>query len=118
MNKRLATKWVKALRSGEYKQGQHQLRNRPWVWEYDDYGDAIDGSPKGGEVQHCCLGVLYEVVTEKQAPKRGLLPKSVLAQCGMSPDGQEKLVMFNDDRQWSFKKIANWVEKNYQKLRA
>ena len=44
MNKELAFKWVSALRSGNYKQGKNFL-----IFE------------KGGEREHCCLGVLCEI---------------------------------------------------------
>ena len=40
MNKEIKRKWIEALRSGEYKQAQHQLRD----------GDRF-----------CCLGVLCDI---------------------------------------------------------
>ena len=40
MNKDIKKKWIEALRSGEYKQAQHQLRD----------GDCF-----------CCLGVLCDI---------------------------------------------------------
>lgn len=48
MKKAIADKWIQALRSGEFKQGQEALKN--------EYG------------QYCCLGVLCEV---KKVPVTG-----------------------------------------------
>lgn len=45
MDKKLAKKWVKALRSGKYKQTTDNLQD---------------------ETGHCCLGVLCEIQTEKK----------------------------------------------------
>jgi hypothetical protein len=50
MNKNIAKKWVKALRSGKYKQGQGYLKIT------DHEGDSC----------HCCLGVLCELYNEEQ----------------------------------------------------
>lgn len=50
MNKNIAKKWVKALRSGKYKQG-------------DGYLKITDCS---GDSCHCCLGVLCELYNEEQ----------------------------------------------------
>ena len=44
MDKRLKNKWLKALRSRKYKQGQNYLKY---------YADKLP--------EHCCLGVLCEV---------------------------------------------------------
>lgn len=50
MNKKIKEKWIKALLSGEYKQGRYDLRSR------DD--------------RFCCLGVLCDIVgVEWQAPE-------------------------------------------------
>ncbi|MEM9067149.1 MAG: hypothetical protein AAGE52_01545 [Myxococcota bacterium] len=50
MTPELKAKWLKALRSGDYKQGAHQLRTR-----------------KG----YCCLGVLCDVSGAGSWVKRG-----------------------------------------------
>jgi hypothetical protein len=49
MNKRVKKLWLKALRSGKYKQGRLQLCRL-----------NNDGSKR-----HCCLGVLEEVAVEQ-----------------------------------------------------
>lgn len=50
MNKNIAKKWVKALRSGKYKQG----------WGY------LKTTNNEGNPFHCCLGVLCELYNEEQ----------------------------------------------------
>lgn len=49
MKKSIMTKWVKALRSGEYKQGFGYLCN---------------------EGNHCCLGVLCEIAPKSLKVKK------------------------------------------------
>jgi len=49
MNKNIAKKWVKALRSGKYKRGKGYLK------QYN----------KKGELRHCCLGVLCELYNDE-----------------------------------------------------
>lgn len=48
--KELKSKWLEALKSGEYKQGQGALK---------------EISLETGETKHCCLGVLAEVCNWK-----------------------------------------------------
>ena len=50
MSPELKTKWLEALRSGEYRKGKRRLC-------------TID--PKGD--RYCCLGVLYEILHGKEA---------------------------------------------------
>lgn len=49
MNQEYKTKWINALRSGEYKQGKGALRNT-----HDKF---------------CCLGVLYDIATKTEPEK-------------------------------------------------
>ena len=51
MNKEIKTKWVAALRSGEYTQGFDQLRE----------------ITKLGVICHCVLGVLVDVFAEEKS---------------------------------------------------
>jgi hypothetical protein len=48
MNKDIAKKWIKALRSGKYKRGKGYLK------QYN----------KKGELRYCCLGVLCELYND------------------------------------------------------
>ena len=61
MKKDVAKKWVKALRSGKYKQGECYLK------QLNDNGQA----------KHCCLGVLCELYNEsmRQNHKKTLSTK-------------------------------------------
>jgi hypothetical protein len=58
MRKDVAKKWVKALRSGKYKQGQGYLKQ----------------FNSKGQPRHCCLGVLCEIYndTMKNSHKKSL----------------------------------------------
>ena len=108
MTKSLRNRWVKALRSGKYKQGQGELRD-------------IDN-------QFCCLGVLADVcsVTWKR-----LRPNEMWHHCGFTrrecwgtelPSDHSQfglsrpqllaLMRLNDEQGWTFKRIANWIEKH------
>lgn len=116
MKKSIATKWVKALRSGKYKKTTHILK--------DNNG-------------YCCLGVLCEVVG-KSFKKTGpniyvvegcttILPETVCSISGMKtktghfPTGTvynkaESLVAINDHKAKSFRMVANAIEKHWKDL--
>lgn len=133
MKQNIMKKWVKALRSGKYKQGAGSLK------QYNSKG----------ETQHCCLGVLCELYNQqmKKNKKKMLsettwsndsdfshgycrlggkkedLPKEVMKWSGISnnlgsfyrDDKQESLADLNDMGR-KFKTIADIIEKNYEVL--
>ena len=137
MNKTIATKWVKALRSGKYKQGEAYL---------------CQITSKGKK--HCCLGVLTEMYqAEQKAKKKKVLPAKVsktyvdgstavvkygsgecaaeelplavkrwagmegrLGEFDVERDGYYGSLSHMNDDGHSFKKIANFIEKNYENL--
>ena len=144
MRKEVMVKWVKALRSGKFKQGQGTLKQ----------------FNKKGQEQHCCLGVLCELYNEtmKKNKKKMLsetvcdndrdfsygysrfggkkedLPKEVKDWSGIKnslgkfktptdiadkshwyDDGEICLADLNDLGK-KFKTIANIIEKNYEVL--
>lgn len=79
MDTKLKTKWVKALRSGRYKQGCGNLRN-------------LDGT-------YCCLGVLRNVIqpgSELQAEDCGYLHST--HRNGLDRESQIALGHLNDER--------------------
>lgn len=102
-------KWIAALRSGEYKQGNSRLR----------YDDELGSS-------FCCLGVLCEVMGKEVHRSRlgtegylfswsgGGVRKCTaeLPSVIIGLDVQRKLMAQNDDLYWSFSKIADWIEEN------
>ena len=100
MNKRIKKAWVKALRSGEYKQGNGQLCRND---------------------RFCCLGVLYDIAHDGYWHK-GTDGQSWLTDersgeflygedFGLSDDMQENLSDMNDEYQ-SFAQIADYIEQN------
>jgi len=100
MNPEVKTKWVAALRSGEYKQGHYRLRSK--LNEF------------------CCLGVLCEVVGLIEAKDgseymhydgwTAYLPTPIASAAEVSRDTQEELAMLNDAQGLSFGEIADWIE--------
>lgn len=129
MKQNIMKQWVKALRSGKYKQGTGTLK------QYDSKGNA----------QHCCLGVLCELYNQemrknkkKTIPEKIYdndsnfsfgytrfdgscdgLPKSVRDWSGVKNNiGQfetENLADLNDLGK-KFKTIADIIEKNWEVL--
>lgn len=110
MRKEVADLWVKALRSGKYKQGTRKLQ-----------------TPAG----HCCLGVLCAIAPQKHFDSDGLIAgRSLLSQRAVKewagvaeaygeiilPKGQVSLASLNDHRGRSFKHIAAFIERNWEKL--
>lgn len=113
MDKELKNKWIEALRSGEYKQGQGRL-----VQSDDNYAK-----------NYCCLGVLcdvmgmedngnvfqdkysriYETGMYDLTEPLGLTKKVVVK--GKPTVLQDKLIQANDDLGWNFEKIANYLER-------
>lgn len=105
MKKAIKTKWLKALRSGKYRQDTAYL--------------CLKG-------KYCCLGVLAEeigalkdfehsdgaVSCKGTRNAGGMLPARVLKKVGLSNYTARKLADFNDNHGWTFKAIANWIEEN------
>lgn len=121
MNKRIKTKWLKALRSGDYKQGKNVLHS----------------AGKRGNHKFCCLGVLCDLyLNEKKkdwteisddrytklfssSTKREdyiVLPNNVKRWAGLKEnnpsvnDGINTLAGYNDNG-YTFKQIADIIEK-------
>lgn len=103
-------KWVAALRSGKYVQGQNRLTRVVW-------------SKSGKKIRkHCCLGVAGALCG---TPSRllvggtldtGMVPARVLKvfdqNTGRSSGTlQDNLAGMNDDKNRSFKYIASWIER-------
>ena len=110
MNKEWKEKWVTALRSGKYQQGQGVLRSK------DD--------------KFCCLGVLCDLFAketgsidwEEYGPDyafeycAGTLHKRVANETGLARhcDAEGDLITMNDsvNNPATFSEIADWIEKN------
>jgi hypothetical protein len=101
VNPEVKTKWVAALRSGEYKQGRGLLRN--------------------GAGQYCCLGVLCEIQGVPRAKagfqfdgdvERAYMPShAFLNGLGLYLQA-DTVAHMNDDLEHSFSEIADYIEKN------
>lgn len=107
MNQDLKTKWVKALRSGIYKQGQMRLRREVGVGELFSHRGAQP--PK---YEYCCLGVLCEVVGKPYTGSAGGLSWEVSDLAELPWNTQQHLVGINDSGKYSFSQIADWIEEN------
>lgn len=119
MKKDVMEKWVKALRSGEYIQGDGMLRQV----DDDDNGNPV--------VKHCCLGVLCEIVGVEYSGQDGLPPEKAYKAAGITTyDKEDELgpqlpkryktkglnldsdrLEYLNDNGLSFKEIANIIEK-------
>lgn len=105
MNQEIKQKWVEALRSGKYKQGQGYLR-------------------KGNN--YCCLGVLCDLHDDKEwIPSdhptkpiynygdelRNDYPPAFISQWVAISEGFiETLIHYNDTKGFTFDEIANYLE--------
>lgn len=96
MDKAIKTKWVKALRSGKYKQARGILKN------------------SRGEM--CCLGVLADIQGcdfKKIKGTQGTLFTATLPigfNAGVSVDIRKKLADMNDKKDSTFAQIANYIQ--------
>lgn len=115
MNSGYKELWLKALRSGDYSQGEGKLYN-------------VD------EDTYCCLGVLChayglsneEIVELRSDVEQGdinsLLPPHLITHFGLDNTLQKSLAMKNDNVKQefghfkrhvcSFEDIANWIERH------
>jgi hypothetical protein len=97
MNPIVKKKWLNALRSGKFKQGQGALKNS-------------EG--------HCCLGVLCEITGNSKnrdmqigyPMDRAGFGEPVKSFCGLSVDMQSELATLNDDG-INFSEIADVIER-------
>jgi hypothetical protein len=120
MNKVMKRKWLAALRSGKFQQGNGLLRR-----------EAID--PTTGEITttHCCLGVLCEAIKgvarvhDAPHPEQRYSPVGFAYECvrdytalpstlrdaaGLTDEDEGILIEANDTAGWTFDDIANYVE--------
>lgn len=93
MKKEYKRKWIKALLSGKYIQGLGTLKHKL----------------SDGKTRYCCLGVLQEILNEKENCNNQLLGGFQLAECGLTSLLQGHLASMNDDG-FSFKDIAHEIK--------
>jgi len=124
MNKEIAKKWTKRLRSGKYEQGKSNLHK------------VVNGIDK-----FCCLGVLCEIAVEEgiipppilednlyyvYQGHSSALPKQVSEWAGISTASgistaygatkDNTLTELNDNGGYTFSQIADVIEKNVDTL--
>jgi hypothetical protein len=108
MKKEIAMRWVEALRSGDYKQGTEQLRDK--------------------NNNFCCLGVLCNLhaqdhpeiaaVQKNQITYLGTyaFPRRTVYQwAGLKEGVGLRLASMNDDGR-TFKQLARYIAANWEKL--
>ena len=105
----LKSKWIAALRSEKYTQGNNILKNVT------------------GQTKHCCLGVLCEISEDiKWVDDTFYVDgKSIISNLVIFDHHdvycyhidlyyQSQLIYLNDREQKSFSEIADWIETNVQ----
>lgn len=106
MNKKLKAKWVKALRSGKYRQGYRSLKLK------EDLDLEDDRKP---ETLYCCLGVLRDLMHPKSRAmlngEEDLLCERHMREAGLTEEQQRHLARMNDDDGKNFKQIAAFIAK-------
>lgn len=102
MKKSVVNKWVKALRSGKYKQGTDHLKRNG---------------------KYCCLGVLCSITKMKNWKTMNYLSYNIREQLGLNSDvgefknesTKESLAVLNDTGN-DFNRIADIIERDWKKL--
>ena len=104
--------WLAALRSGKYKQGREYLHSdnkfcclgvaydaRGGKW--NDYNETLIGQ---------CDKLLSQFIGDKPPVPKNVM--RVLEQINNNQTVEDYLIKLNDNKEWSFKQIANWIEKH------
>ena len=91
MDAKIKAKWLKALRSGKYKQTRGRVHR----------GDG-----------HCCLGVLHCVMGRPRYRNSDLDLTDMFVGGGLTKWQAKALVALNDDKKWGFLDIAEWIEEH------
>lgn len=105
MNTNVKEKWVKALRSGEYKQGTKRLRNK--FNEYYCLGVLCDLHRKENDNDW----EVHENSCYRYIHSTALLPQQVGNWAWLEYRHEGPLVALNDGGK-SFEEIANYIEEN------
>jgi hypothetical protein len=102
LNKELKLKWIEALENGKYKQGR--------------------GCLKDNKGNFCCIGVFCDLLDSSKWTET--IDENMYFYNDKSTYGAMrdilniniimKLISLNDLEQWSFEKIAGWIEENVE----
>lgn len=92
MDPTIKAKWLKALRSGKFKQARGELYKGP---------------------KHlCCIGV-GAVAVDKKFDAKNASTYEATVRLGLDTQQEAKLVNMNDSEKRTFRTIANFIEANY-----
>lgn len=108
MDKKIKAKWVKALRSGDYKQGASALKSILAKGEPDFFNH--NKAAKEDTTVFCCLGVLCDIAGGALHNGAEYPSDRFSKKVGLPYKMQKKLAEMNDGGV-SFKKIATYIEK-------
>lgn len=111
MNKDLKKKWIDALRSGKYLQGQDRLCHKGAYCCLGVLGSIL---PKTIDFEICDFyeeGVVYVWDGEEYTECDEYLPLDIGKIIGLELPMQEKLARMNDNGK-SFEEIADFIEEN------
>lgn len=96
-------RWIKALRSGRYQQAQRTLRVKV----------------PGAHPKYCCVGVACNLLDPKKWKATGYhfdwgdAPSSGVGDLPfLDAHTFSNLAVLNDEKDWDFKQIADWIEEN------
>jgi hypothetical protein len=100
--KRAKAKWLRALRSGEYKQGVGNLE----IFGYD--------SANIGTYKYYCLGVAKKekLCRERKTTHLGKWNANAYVSTGFLPHSIQTTLSDMNDGGKTFKEIANWIKKH------
>ena len=114
--------WIKALESGDFKQGTTQLEIQPG----EGYGseDGYEYTNDTPDTLFCCLGVANKICDLGNRPSGGVLIDNYrmvgLRTCngtfqyGNSVNESSTLYTLNDSRGWTFAEIAQLLKDQYK----
>ena len=103
--------WLRALRSGDYKQGRDQLR---CDGKYCCLGVACDISGIGQWESRYGIGDKYYVVGEEYSDC--VLTSQLLEWLGMTGQGQNTAINLNDKSHFTFKQIAEHFKHIWRRI--
>ena len=103
LTEEIKKEWIKALRSGKYKQGRGQLKKQ--------------AGTKGETFVYCCLGVLEAITNLVYDGSYLLAHNRRSCVIGLPRTVQGKLAMYNDESgkdARDFAWIANFIENGFK----
>ena len=113
MDTKIKAQWLAALRSGEYKQGKRFLHNKDH--EFCCLGVLLDATGTNWHFvrgEDCCEDCYISDVgkTYMDVTANGYLKPEELEKFNITKDDMRYLVEMNDEKQYKFDQIADWIE--------